>query len=87
MKFYGRAGEDYPLWAARTEVALHAKKAMSVVKEDIIGDGSSVLDSELEEKVSDARAIIVEALGDKALRLCFSDIENPFRMWQKQFLP
>ena len=83
VKFYGRAGEDYHLWAARTEAALQAKKAMSVVITDFVDDGESDIADEVREKIADARAIIVQALGDKPLRLCLSETKNPFRMWRK----
>lgn len=83
VKFHGKAGEDYQLWAVRTEAALQAKKVISVVESDAIGDGFTALAANVKEKIADARAIIVQGLGDKPLQLCLPDMKNPFKMWNR----
>ena len=80
-KFFGKPGEDYHLWAARTEAALESKEVLGIVQEDIIGAGPP--DDEIQRRLSKARAIIIEGLGDRLLRLCLSAKDNPYRMWNK----
>lgn len=69
------------MWAARTEAALESKEVLSVVTDDLVGDGTTTLTVEQKQMIAKARAIIIQALGDKPLRLCLSEKANPFRMW------
>lgn len=82
-KFYGKSGEDFFLWAARTEAALEAKKVWSVVETDVIGDGTVQLDTSVVESVATARATIIQGLGDKPLRMCLTEKRNPWKMWTR----
>lgn len=80
-KFEGEAGEDFHIWSARTEAALEAKELMSVVTEDIIGDGTADLSAEVKRSISKARALIIQGLGEKPLRICLPEKHNPHKMW------
>ena len=82
QKFYGRPGEDYHLWAARTEAALESKEVLDVVKNDIVGSGDALTD-EQKLAVAKVRAMLIQRLGDKPLRLCLSERENPHKMWTR----
>ena len=79
-KFFGRPGEDYQLWCARTEAALQAKEVLDVVLNDPFEAGA-VEDEATLRAIASSRAIIIEGLGDRPLRLCLSEKENPYRMW------
>lgn len=81
-KFYGKPGEDFHLWCARTEAALQAKEALSVVLNDALGDVEG-LDDDTSKAIATARAILIQGLGDRPLRLCLSERNNPHRMWNR----
>ena len=80
-KFYGKSGEDFFLWATRTEAALEAKKVWSVVATDVIGDGTVATEENVVESIATARTMIIQGLGDKPLRMCMAQKENPYKMW------
>ena len=80
-KFYGKPGEDFHLWTARTEAALEAKEVLDVVTVDLLS--SAEISDELSKKISKARAIIIQGLGDRPLRLCLSVKTDPYKMWSK----
>ena len=81
-KFDGKPGEDFQLWAARTETALRAKKVYNTVMNDVVG-ANDELAQEMQEKVDEACEIIVRGLGDKPLRMCISEKRNPHKMWNR----
>ena len=80
-KFYGKQGEDFHLWTARTEAALEAKEVLDVVTVDLLS--SAEISDELSKKISKARAIIIQGLGDRPLRLCLSVKTDPYKIWSK----
>ena len=82
-KFYGKSGEDFFLWTTRTEAALESKKVWSVVATDVIGDGSVAVDESTAESIATARAMIIQGLGDKPLRMCMAQKGNPCMMWRR----
>lgn len=73
-KSYGKSDEDYHLWAARTQAALEAKKAWNVVRTDVITDEETL------KTVATARATVMQGLGDRPLRLCLIEKDNPHRI-------
>lgn len=85
FKFFGKEGEDFALWSARTEAALESKECFSVVQRDVfasLGEGEPLPEA-MSLKVAKAKAIIIQGLGDKPLRACISDRANPHRMWAR----
>ena len=80
-KFYGRPGEDFELWAARTEAALQAQEVLDVVVQDYVGDDGQASDDETMLRVAKARAIIMQGLDAKPLRVCLAFKSNPYKMW------
>ena len=82
-KFYGRPGEDFNLWSARTEAALEAQEVLIVVRNDAFADRTQELDEDTKLKVAKARAIIMQGLDAKPLRVCLADRANPHRMWNR----
>ncbi len=70
QKFHGRVTDDYNLWRHRAEIALKGKGYWSKLQQ-------SEVPSEVKEKAS---AMIVQALGDSALRVCISKIDEPLEM-------
>ena len=85
FKFHGRPGEDFDLWAARTEAALAPQDLLDVVATNVVGtaDDDNPLAAETVLKVSKARALIMQGLDSKPLRICLSDKDNPYDMWSK----
>ena len=81
-KFYGRPAEDFHIWCCRTEAALEDKKALSMIHADPLESPDSV-DDDARQKIATARAVIIQGLGDRPLRLCLSVKENPFKMWSR----
>ena len=81
FKFFGKPGEDYQLWAARTQAALYAKDVGEVIENDVLSEGE--VDTELQKKICSACAVIIQGLGDKPLRLCLADRSDPFKMWKR----
>lgn len=67
-KFYGKPGEDYHLWCARTDAALAGKDALDVVISDVLNQTGELSD-EFRKKIATARAIVIQGLGDRPLRL------------------
>ena len=82
-KFNAKAGEDFHLWAMRTEAALRAKKLFTVVSVDVVGTNEGGLTSEQQDRVDEACEVIIRGLGDKPLRICTPDNRNPFKMWSR----
>ena len=66
-KFFGRSGEDYHLWSARTEAALEAKGVLHVVVSDVFVSGDLAEDTV--KAIATARAVLIQGLGDRPLRL------------------
>lgn len=81
-KFFGKAGEDFQLWEARTEAALEAKDVLRVVSTDVYGNGEGISEED-RQAIGKARAILIQGLGDKPLRLCLSEKLNTYKMWLK----
>lgn len=82
-KFYEKPGEDFFLWTTRTEAALETKKVLFVVTTDVIGNGTVALEESAAEAVATARAMVIQGLGDKPLRMCMAQKGNPFMMWRR----
>lgn len=78
--FYGKSGEDFHLWCARTEAALQAKDVLHVVIVDAFVDHREP-DDETQKAIATARATVIQGLGDRPLRLCLSERDNPHKMW------
>ena len=85
FKFHGRPGEDYELWSARTEAALEAQCVLDVVVINVVGTATveELLSDAEKLKVAKGRAIIMQGLDSKPLRMCLSDRKNPFAMWKR----
>lgn len=79
-KFYGRSGEDFQLWAVRTQAALAAKEIVYTIESDV----SAGLDVSAEDRkaVAQACAVLIQGLGYKPLRPCLVDRTNAFKMWK-----
>eukprot|EP00171_Calliarthron_tuberculosum_P000561 IDg561t1 len=70
QRFNGRSFDDFNLWRSRAEITLKSK-----------GYWSKLLTSNCSQDVKDkASAMIVGALGDSALRVCISKIDDPMGM-------
>lgn len=82
FKFYAKAGEDFNLWIARTQAALVAKDVGHTIQSDLMGVEDTVSEENV-KSIATACAIIIQGLGDKPLRFCLSDRENPFGMWKR----
>ena len=81
-RYFGKPGEDFHLWQARTEAALQAKEVLYVVESDILGTAEDGNLTEGQRKdTAIARAVLIQGMGDRPLRLCLSAKENPYRMW------
>lgn len=81
-KFYGPRGEDFELWATRTEAALQAEEVLDVVLQDHVGKDSDALEEDNLLRVAKARAIIMQRLDAKPLRVCLAFKANPYKMWE-----
>ena len=84
-KFLGKPGEDFQIWKIRTEAALAAKEALEMVTTNVVGAATqqSPLSADDQKLVDQARAVLIQGLGDKPLRMCMAYAENPFIMWKK----
>ena len=82
-KFLAKSGEDFHLWSARTEAALKAKEVHHTVESDIISDNPDSLNDDVKKAISTACALIIQGLGDRPLRLCLTDKDDPFKMWKR----
>ena len=83
FKFHARPGEDFDLWAARTEAALEAQEVFELVGTDVVGAAEGALSPRTARKVAKARALIMQGLDAKPLRMCLSEKDNPFQMWKR----
>ena len=82
-KFDGEEGEDYHIWAARTEAALEAKDVLSVVLTNMVEEESSeMISPAVRLSVAKAKATIIQGLGNKPLRLVLPVKDIPYKMWQ-----
>lgn len=84
-KFLGKSGEDFLLWAARTEATLAAEDLMSVVATDVVAATAQALSVEVQRSVATARSILIPGLGNKPLRLCLPIKDNPHKMWTRLY--
>ena len=82
FKFAGKPGEDFEVWATRTEAALQAREVYSVVESDVVGNAEDDLDPDTLVTIAKARALIMQGLEEKPLRACMSEKQNPYRMWK-----
>ena len=46
---------------------------------DVLGDGSVTPEENVAESVATARAVIIQGLGEKPLRMCMGEKGNPYR--------
>lgn len=69
------------MWEARTPAALGSKALWTVVKVYFLE--GSLLDAETKGKVSKARALIVQGLGKRPLKLILPVRDNPFKLWKR----
>lgn len=67
QKFNGRSTEDYNLWRVRAEISLKGKGYWSKLSKDDC-------DTDTKEK---AAALLTNALGDSAFRVCSSRVDDP----------
>ena len=81
FKFYGKTGENYQLWAARTQAAICAKEVGNKIKANLLSGGP--VDDDQRNEIATACAIIIQGLGEKPLRLCLADQNDPYRMWHR----
>ena len=81
-KFDGNPGEDFRVWQVRTEAALEAKEVLQAIRTDYEKIGGLIKD-ETKLEMAKARAIIMQGLGLKPMRVVLPVKLNPFRMWQK----
>ena len=73
-KCHGNSGEDFHLWAARTEAALQAKEILYVIESDVIAVPPPNMEvADLGKDVSKAATALIRGLGERPLRLCLSD--------------
>ena len=79
-RFFGKSGEDFHLWEARTEAALESKEVLYVLQSDVL-DTETELTNEQKKHIATARAMLIQGIGDRPLRLCLSAKDNPQRMW------
>ena len=70
QKFNGRLNDDYNLWRIRAEAALKGKGYWKALHDE-------KCTVEVKQKSS---AMIIHALGDAALRVCMSDVDEPLEM-------
>ncbi len=70
QKFNGRTSDDCNLWRVRAETALKGKGYWSKLNSDNC-------DSDVKDKAS---AMLVNALGDLALRVCMNEVSEPMKM-------
>jgi len=69
-KFGGRTTDDYNTWRLRAVIALKGKGYWTPLQAD-----------KCEDKIKEqATALLVNALGDIALRVCSDELENPIKM-------
>lgn len=70
-KLYGNSSKGYQLWCARMETPLDAEDVLQR-EEDGNLSGEIELTAEDRKQVDDGRAINIQGLGDRPLRICFS---------------
>ena len=81
-KYLGKPGEDFYLWAARTEAALESKDVLHVVTSDVLSQEGERMD-EMKRCIATVRAILIQGMGSRPLRLWLSAKDSPYRMWVK----
>lgn len=91
--FEGNLAEDFQLWQARTQAALEGKECWSVVKTNQLvarptdqagaHDQEVTVTSETELKICKARALMIQVLGSKPLKLVLPVKDNPFKIWER----
>jgi len=70
QRFSGRAQDDYNLWRVRAEICLKGKGYWKQLQNEDCAE-------EIKEK---SAAILVNALGDSAFRVCSSQVSEPLKM-------
>lgn len=85
FKFCGRPGEDFELWSARTEAVLKAQGVFDVVTVNVMGTISEdqPLTGAVKPNVAKSRAIIMQGLDSKPLKVCLSERRNLLAMWKR----
>lgn len=68
-KFKGNDGEDFELWSLRLNAVLEGKDLAEVLTEEAREEAQEFHDEIRKKKIRKARAIIINALGDKPLRV------------------
>lgn len=58
-------------------------EVLHVVIANVIDNNTIELFPELKLSIAKARAVIIQGLGDKPLRLCYREKENRFKMWER----
>ena len=81
-KFYGRPAVDIFLWSGRTEAALAAKEVLPIIESDVLA-GEEAPGEEVLKQISTARAVMIQGLGYRPLRLCFYVKDNPYMIWNR----
>lgn len=75
--FNRRPGEDFHLWCVRTESALEAKVDIRTTQSDLLRGDGELSDADRKD-VATARAVVIQGLGYRILRLCLPAKNNPF---------
>ena len=70
------------LWSAQTEAALAAKEVLLMIENDVISVNEAPSD-ELQSKIATARAVLIQGLGYRPLRLWLCVKDNPFKIWKR----
>eukprot|EP00173_Palmaria_palmata_P000170 Plantae.Rhodophyta-Palmaria_palmata.ctg10775.p1 GENE.Plantae.Rhodophyta-Palmaria_palmata.ctg10775~~Plantae.Rhodophyta-Palmaria_palmata.ctg10775.p1 ORF type:complete len:156 (+),score=24.61 Plantae.Rhodophyta-Palmaria_palmata.ctg10775:115-582(+) len=91
-KFQGRNNEIWLIFAQRLKIVSKAKKVLKVVLGEEIKPKSNTiaatvdLDKEVEkfeDREDKAIDLIVQCLGDNAMKVCMSVVHDPKLMWEK----
>eukprot|EP00173_Palmaria_palmata_P000908 Plantae.Rhodophyta-Palmaria_palmata.ctg1467.p1 GENE.Plantae.Rhodophyta-Palmaria_palmata.ctg1467~~Plantae.Rhodophyta-Palmaria_palmata.ctg1467.p1 ORF type:complete len:227 (+),score=20.79 Plantae.Rhodophyta-Palmaria_palmata.ctg1467:92-772(+) len=91
-KFQGRNNENWLMFAQRLKVVLKAEKVLKVVLGEETKPTSNTiaatadLDKEIEkfeDRVDKAIDLIVQCLGDNAMKVCMPVVHDPKLMWEK----
>lgn len=81
VKFNAEDGKDFFRWSIRTKVELEDNNCFSVVEKYLFGNLLlSCIQSDVLSKITKAKALIIQDLGDKPLSAVLADRENSHLM-------
>ena len=82
-KLNAQCGEDCTVWSLRFEAPLESKDLLAAVNSNPLASVSlAKLDAETKIKLLKANSLLVEALGNCALRIVDEDKKNPFAIYE-----